>query len=220
MIAKVQGLFSALWLFGISATFFITWFRPDALGDGMIVRLMFVMIIEFFVVHATGFYGGVSFAEGPRWKRAGMYLGLAAFYLLFGLAFSAAYGGLFPFYAMLALLAPKVAGILSQPVTDSGTQMMIMANWGAMVAMYLFAIFATLIVPVPSFGITPEVIAALELDMTGEWPEHPYKVIAAGAIYFAGLGVLAIVMPFVSLPKGPGEAHLADRSPGGTAGSA
>ena len=220
MMAMVQAVFSALWLFGISATFVTTWFTPDALGEEMIIRLMFVMIIEFFVVHATGFYAGISFSEGPWWKRGGMGLGLLAFYLVFGLAFSAAYGGLFPLYAMLALLVPKVIGILGQAQTDSNTQLALMANWAAMVCMYLFAIFATLIFPVPSFGITPEVIAALELDMTGEWPEHPYKVIAAGALYFAGLGVLAVVMPFVPMPKGPTQAHPANRSGSGTDGNA
>jgi len=200
MAAKVQGIISAVWLLGISATFFITWFSPYAFGDDMIIRLMFVMIIEFFVVHATGFYAGVSFVEGPRWKRAGMYFGLACFYLLFGLAFSAAYGGWFPFFAMLALLAPKVAGILSQPVTDTYTQMVLMANWAAMVFLYLVAVFATLILPIPSFGITPEIIASLDLDMEGEWPEHPYKVIGAGGLYFAGLALVAAVSPFVTPP--------------------
>jgi hypothetical protein len=51
----------------------------------------------------------------------------------------------------------------------------------------------TLAYDIPPLGVTPEVIAAQEFSVGGEWPEQPYRVMALGALYFTGLGLFAII---------------------------
>ena len=58
-------------------------------------------------------------------------------------------------------------------------------RWLVSALAYIGGVFLTAFVPLPSFGITPEVIANLHLTGSGLWIDKPWTVLAFGTIYFA-----------------------------------
>lgn len=179
---------SALPDFITAAIFLITWVKPDTLGEYMVRNLMLVMLLEFLVVHCSGFFGGVVFSdEIPRLKRTLSIMGLGTIYLLFATGFSFVFSVWWPALAMLWLLLGKISSIWFAPVTPEQERTRQMAFWGISAFMYIIGIFATTLLPVPEFGVTA---GGSDYDIPGEgiWVDHPNKVIGFGALYFAALG--------------------------------
>lgn len=199
----VRCVWSAVPDFALAGLFLLTWVRPYAFDEEMVHHLMFVMLLEFLVVHSTGFLGAASERGNTRWERVLMVSVLLLLYAMFAAAFSVSYGGPWPFIAFMYLTLSKVPNIILRGTAED-KMMGVMANWAAMVALYLFGCFATLVYDVPPLGVTPEVIARQGFTVGGEWPEQPYRVIAFGVIYFTGLGVVSVineVITFVSVNR-------------------
>jgi hypothetical protein len=194
-----------LWAAGlngwIAAMFLITWFRPDTFGPLTVHHLTFLMLMEFLVVHASGFLGAIAAKDEPRWGRAVMFGGLGAFYMIFAVGFAFMYGGWWPLWAFWGLLLSRFPTVVLRP-PDLRGQAALMANWAAMTGLYLGGTFLTAVFPIPRFGVTRDVIEAQHFTGTGLWPDEPYRVMAFGAIYFLGLVVVAVVNEWVSIVHG------------------
>jgi hypothetical protein len=185
-----------LWAAGmngwIAAMFLITWLRPNTFGPLTVHHLTFVMLMEFIVVHASGFLGAMAARDEPRWRRAAMFAGLTAFYMIFAAGFAAMYGGWWPLWAFWGLLSSRFPTVVLRP-PDLRGQAVLIVNWAAMMVLYLGGIFLTAIISIPPLGVTAAVIEAQHFKDKGLWPEEPYRVMAFGALYFSGLTLLAIV---------------------------
>jgi len=192
----IGTLVRVLWAGGmnawIAAMFLITWFRPDTFGPLTVHHLTFVMIMEFLVVHSAGFMGAIAARDMPRRERLAIFSGLTLFYTLFAAGFSAMYGGWWPMWAFWGLIASRFPTVVLRPPSQRGQALLIM-NWAGMVVLYLFGVLITAVADVPQFGVTDAVIAAQHFEAKGVWPEEPYRVMAFGGLYFAGLTVLAVV---------------------------
>jgi hypothetical protein len=116
-------------------------------------------------------------------------LGLSAFDLLFAAAFGFAFGSCWPIFALLALTVNRLAGFIFTRPPDGGQLTVILLGWAASVVAYLGGTFLTLIVPVPPFGITSEIVRMQEITATGIWPEEPWRLIAFGFLYFTLVGL-------------------------------
>jgi len=197
-------LFRLLWGAGsdlaLAATFLITWVWPYTFGEFTVHKLTFLMLVEFLVVHSTGFFAAINAPGNSRLYRGSMYALLLALYLLFAAGFSAGYGGWWPMLAFLLTALPKAPGILFRPQDDAG-KMTLMAQWAAMVACYLGTIFVALMGDMPPLGITPEVIASQNFTVEGEFPEKPYVVMAFGAMYFTGQAIVFTLFEVVSFRR-------------------
>jgi len=189
-------LWSAAPDFAWAAGFLITWFRPYTFGETAVHHLVFVMLLEFIVVHSTGFFGAIGAKDEALRSRVFMYTVLVVFYCLFAVAFAAMYGGPWPIYAFVLLTIGKLPNTVIRP-PDSDGQMIVMANWAAMTALYLAGVTLTAIAIVPAYGVTPEVIARQGFTVGGLWPEEPYRVMAFGAFYFACMGIVSIINELV-----------------------
>jgi hypothetical protein len=184
----------------IAASFLITWIRPYALDERAVHKLTFVMLVEFLVVHSTGFFTAFSshdpFDPGneskARRKRALALGGLTLFYLLFAWGFSASYGSAWPIVAFLGVSLPRFPALIRSGLGESET-FRGMATWAAMTALYLAGVGITAAANIPALGITPDVVASQKFGIGGLWPEEPYRAIAFGAFYFTGLAVIAVV---------------------------
>lgn len=176
----------------IAATFLITWIAPYTFDERMVHKLTFMMLLEFLVVHSTGFIGAVAVRDNSRLERAFMLTVLLVLYFLFAGAFAVSYGGWWPVIAFAALTLPKVPAILLHG-EDLRSIDRVMMNWAAMTALYLFGAFATLMYDVPPLGVTQEVIERQAFGVGGEWPEQPYRVMAFGVIYFSGMALVAML---------------------------
>lgn len=197
---KVFGrlLWSAGSDFWIASTFLLVWAKPGVLGQYSVRHFTFVMLIEFLVVHSTGFLGAIAAKDESGKYRLGMFTLLLALYSLFAAAFSAMYGGWWPLAAFLALTLSKFPTVVLQPPDLRGQDALI-TNWAAMTALYLGGAAFTAIYKIPAWGVTPEVIAAQDFGIGGLWPEEPYRPLAFGAVYFSGLGLVAMANEILGL---------------------
>ena len=170
----------------ITAGVFLTvWVAPAVAGRERIKNLMLTMLIEFIVVHSSGFYGGIlAMKDTSRVKREFALLGFATFYLIFVLAFSLGFGSAWPIWAFLWLLGSRFVHLWVAPANDDEATTRMMTLWAISVAAYVLGAIATVMLPLPALGITPAVIASLDLKGGGEWIARPYTVLAFGALYF------------------------------------
>ena len=170
----------------ITATLFlIAWIDPSIPGPEYVKNLMLVMLIEFIVMHSSAFYSFIAADDGDSpVKRSLMLIGLSAFYLTFVAGFALAFDSTWPLFAFAWLFVSRFIHLWIHPAQSGAQAGRMMALWGASAAAYLIGAFATVMLPLPALGITPEVIGSMHLPGSGEWIERPYTVLAFGALYF------------------------------------
>ncbi|MBI2432205.1 MAG: hypothetical protein HYV26_04985 [Candidatus Hydrogenedentes bacterium] len=208
LIARI--VWSAGLDFALAGSFLITWIAPETFGERTVHKFTFMMLLEFLVVHSTGFFGAIGARDATLRARVLQYGLLLGFYCLFAAAFSASYGGPWPLIAFVVLTLNKLPNVVIRP-PDSDAQMVVMANWAIMTALYLGGVFLTVMYPVPPLGITPEVITRQQFDVGGLWPEEPYRVMAFGAFYFAGMGVVSLLNELIPFLHGRRRARRGAR---------
>ena len=171
----------------ITAAIFLTaWIAPAIPGPEAVKNLMLTMLIEFIVVHSSAFYAGISAMDGvARGKRMLMLLGLAAFYMMFIAAFAFAFDSTWPIFAFGWLLLSRFAHLWTHAAQGSRETERMMMTWAASCATYVLGAIATVVLPLPALGMTPEFIASMHLPGSGEWIERPQTVLAFGLLYFA-----------------------------------
>lgn len=177
----------------ITAVFFlVVWISPMAFGEGGVRNAMLIMLVEFVLIHATGGLGASVFREDlTRTKRYLIILGTSVFYLLFVSAFALVFKAWWPFLAFVWLLVGKLTIAFDPRRTSADRRTALQQRWAQTAIVYLLGVFATVMLPLPRFGITAEVLPTLGLTGSGLWVEQPHTVIAFGALYFvvlAGLG--------------------------------
>lgn len=169
-----------------AVAFICLWMLPLAFGESGVRNAMLVMLVEFVLVHATGFLGVAAFAENAsRLRKVGMLAGFAVLYLVFIAAFSFAFDAWWPILAFGWLLLGKLGVVFGGARDASGRTARDAPHAWAMSALaYIVAVFATLFLPLPRLGLGEAVLPQLELPGSGVWVEQPHRVIAAGALYF------------------------------------
>jgi hypothetical protein len=185
----IAHLFSALPSFILSGMFLITWIAPNALGEKMISYLMLIMLLEFINVHAAGFMGNTIISENSRQKKALTIIGLGVFYTLFVGGFALAFNQWWPIWAFWGLILNRLLGVLLGKAPTGQEKTMLQTSWGIGVFCYVMLVFATVILPVPAFGVTSEVIANQGFTMRGLWIDEPNRMMAFGFLYFAVIGL-------------------------------
>lgn len=103
----LRGLISALPDAATATLYAICWAVPAKLGYPWIKTLMLVMLIEFLVVHSSGFIGQIVLSDASRGIKLKAIVGFGAFYMLFVQAFCLALGEWWPVAAFGWLLVGK-----------------------------------------------------------------------------------------------------------------
>jgi hypothetical protein len=186
MLGLLRRFFAAL-PDAISASVFVAaWLYPLRWGTPLVGNLVLVMLLEFLLVHSSGFLGMTMLDDSAsRLRKTLVVLGFGVFYMAFVLAFAFIFERTWAIAAFSWLLVSKLATIWFGPGTaDSERQQ---ALWGVSVVCYVLGAFVTAIAPLPRFGITPEVVGQLGLPGSGLWVEQPHTVMAFGALYFGML---------------------------------
>lgn len=168
-----------------SAIFLTAWIAPGIPGPEAVRNLMLTMLIEFIVVHSSAFYAGILQTSESRIRSTLLMLGLAAFYMMFVAAFAFAFGSTWPIFAFGWLLLSRFAHLWMRPTQGSRETERMMMTWVASCAVYVLGAIATVMLPLPALGITPEFTASMHLSGSGEWIERPQTVLAFGFLYFA-----------------------------------
>jgi len=165
--------------------FLATWIAPSSLGSTAVKTGVLVVLMEFFVIHSTGFMLATVFnVRVSSLRRTLAVLGFAAFYAAFVALISVIFEEWWPLLVLAWLVGAKVSLIWFAPVERGTEQQRQMGLLAISTAAYLFAVILTVAVPMPSLGITG---AGPDYGLTGggAWIDKPYTAIAAGTIYFA-----------------------------------
>jgi hypothetical protein len=200
LLAAIPDLLTA-------AGFLLVWTRTDLAGPQWVATGMTTMLLEFFVVHASGFYAVVMYGEDPRGRRVLYLAGLASLYLLMISAFA---WGMHAWWMVGAFFWLSIGKMLTVWTAPNKTrsfkqsfdrQMMAMAAWALGVVVYLGAVSASVMVVWPEYGVTPEVVRAAGFDpaSSGEWEATPHKALAAGVLYFGAMGLLRTLLRLILL---------------------
>ena len=166
--------------------FLVAWVAPTALGPPWVKDLMLTMLIEFIVMHSGVFYASIIGGSAQaRATRSLFLVGLTAFYMLFIIGFSLAFKSTWPIVAFGWLFVSRFANIWIHPQLSERATAAVASQWAASAIFYIVGVFATLLLPLPSLGLTREFVASMHLTGSGVWIDHPHTVIAFGALYFA-----------------------------------
>lgn len=174
-----------------AAVFLSAWVAPLWWHAGLVRALMLVMLVEFILIHAGGFFAHAT--GGPRvsrLRRVAVVIGLAAFYLLFIGAFAMAFGEWWPLLALAWLACGKLAQVVLERRDAASERQRQQSLWILSCVAYIGGVMATTLIPVPRLGIGRDIQPLLELPGGGLWVEQPQRVIAFGLLYF---GLLAWV---------------------------
>jgi hypothetical protein len=204
--AWLRGLAAALPDLGLAAFFVWIWREPLARGEGMVGQLLLLMLLEFIIVHASGFMAGVAFGDAPRRRKVLQLFGLGLLESIFVVGFSAAFKSWWPLATFWGLVFNRMLGVLLNPVSGDGG-LKLGGQWALNVVFYLGGCFLTLLAPVPRLGITEAVLPKLGLTGGGIWIEEPWRVLAFGAVYYAAQGIWAFAMPFLFPRHDPAHVH-------------
>ncbi|MFT3805676.1 hypothetical protein [Arenimonas sp.] len=183
------GYWAALPDICTALAFALVWASPLRFGPFSVKTAMLTMLLEFFLIHATGFF--TVFANTPdasRLKRIGSLLGLSSFYVLMIGAFCMGFGTWWPLLGFLWLLIGKILWVRAHPVVDpDDTMFWQMAAWAGSVVAYLFGCFATIVPDIPRWGMTEALQPRFGLTGGGVWIDEPHRVVAFGVVYFGAL---------------------------------
>lgn len=173
----------------LSALFLAAWVAPGNLPAKTITYLVLTMVLEFVIVHSSAFMGVLYVTPMDKWKKLGSMAGLGAFYTLFVIAFSVAFKSWWPLTSFWLLMLNRMLGALFGQSPAGREKDFVMYSWVVSVVLYLGLVFATVMAPIPRFGMTVEVVAAEGLPGGGAWVDEPHRAVALGFFYFLGQGL-------------------------------
>jgi hypothetical protein len=174
------ALLAALWLEPLR--FGLDWFRSGVLA----------LMLEFFVIHASGFMAVLMYdPETPKAKRSLQIGGLGAFYLLFISAFAWGFDAWWMLLAFLWLLFSKLQAIWSGGAPTERDRGLAIGSWALSVAVYLGSVAATVILEgVPRLGVTDAIRDAAGFTASGGvWEAEPWRALAGAVLYFTIMGL-------------------------------
>lgn len=173
---------------GLTAAAFVAiWISPFIFGELSVKTAMLTMLVEFFLIHGTGFFTAIGeMRDVSRSKRVLGMLGLSLFYLLMISAFAWSFGEWWPLLAFGWLVVGKIVWTWGVRADGKDTMSLQMAVWGGSVVAYLFGCFVTVLLPVPRLGMQADLQPRFGLGEgnSGLWIDEPHRVVAFGAIYF------------------------------------
>lgn len=192
----IINLLFALPLLGLSWAFLSVWSFPRRIHALTVTDFLAIMIIEFIVIHSSGFLHRITFSKEGTRKKAGTFLGMLAFYLVVAAGVAFGIGSPWLFVSFLGLTVLKLPSVLFSGRPDEKRIRTAGKDWALTAALYLFGIFATAFLPIPKLGLTPDVVKELKLPGSGLWIDEPHRLIAFGCFYFGILGLRDLIAAF------------------------
>jgi hypothetical protein len=128
------------------------------------------------------------------------------FYTLFVGSFALAFHQWWPLWSFWALIFNRMLSVLLKQPLEGEERIFVQRQWAAGAMFYLLAVGLTTMLPLPRFGVTPGAIAAMHLGGRGLWIDQPWRVLAAGMLYFGATAVSELFdhrmfMTWSSTPK-------------------
>jgi hypothetical protein len=206
---RYDGIYAALPDAITAAAFVLVWASPFVFGPLSVKTAMLTMLVEFFLVHATGFFTAFgSDRMASRTQRIGMLLGLSLFYVLMIGAFALSFHAWWPLLSFGWLLIGKVVWVVQNPKPDDDSTFRQMAAWAGSVALFLGGCAFTVIADIPRWGMSKD-LGNFGLNAEGGlWESEPHRVVAFGVIYF---GVTFLVKLGIGLYRAGARGAASER---------
>jgi len=178
--------------FSLAAMFLVTWISPSVFGEEMVLHLIFVVLLEFIVIHSAPFMGSILLSKKSVRGSVTAFFVIGAFYSIFAVVMSFAYGGLWPILAFWGLQGNKLYSYYTSPVPTERRKNQVRGMWAVTGISYLVFAFVTTLCPIPKLGI-PGDIGHLT-SVTGLWVDEPWRAMAFGFLYFTAIGLADIFL--------------------------
>lgn len=173
----------------LAAIFLITWIAPGTFGRDAAMGLIYVLVFEFIILHSAAVLVAILLGNFSRTTGLVLLVGLSLFYGVFGVAFVHITGALWPVLTLIALTLNRMTTLRRPNGTTGPERVTIIATWVMTSAFYFFAMILGGILPWPSLGLDDAVIARLLAEASGSLVEEPQTSMAAGVLYFLGVGL-------------------------------
>ena len=168
-----------------AAACIVVWISPFAFGTDGVRTVVLMLLMEFLLVHGTGFFTAIAFADTvAKYKRLLLMAGLLCFYALFLMAICALFDATWPVWIFLWLVLSKVAWIFLSSRDRAQEARQQLQAWAFSTVAYLGSVFAGLLLPLPQLGLTDAVIPQLGMSGSGLWVDHPHTAVASLAMYY------------------------------------
>lgn len=168
----------------------VVWIAPRALGDDAVKSVLLMLLMEFILIHATGFFTAIAApTDAPKPGRVAKLCGLAMFYLLFVVAWAWIFRAWWPLAVFAWMLVGKVGWIYADPRGRAAEVAGQMTAWSFSVVAYIGAVFAGVVLPLPRLGLDAATVASLHLPASGLWIDHPHIAVASAVLYYTALAL-------------------------------
>ena len=167
--------------------FLAVWVAPLAFPRDQLKGLALVMLLEFFLLHASVLLGEVvqiGLRDESKLTRIGFGSALALMYLAFVWFLATSFDASWPYLAFAWLLASKLSGVVFSPVRREDERGRQLGVWMGCILAYLLLFLPTALLPLPAGPLTPEVVATLEVEGFGAWVDEPQRLCLYGFLYF------------------------------------
>ncbi|MDX9972057.1 MAG: hypothetical protein RBU21_03600 [FCB group bacterium] len=200
--------FRVLWTVGVDVSmavlFLLVWFRPYALGEQSVRRFAVFYMVEFMAIHATFCWAYIPERTPIRSNRISAFVVTGIMYTIAMGLISMIAGNIWVlvfFWAMLishfSAVVLRLPGQQDKPYAST--------HWGIMLGLYIACLVLTMtFIPMPAFGITPEVIAAVRppgVTVKSVPADEPYRCIAFGVVYCTSLAIWTLIRERTSLRR-------------------
>ena len=177
-----------------ASVFLYAWMAPLHWHETLVAELMLVMLVEFALIHSAPFLGSIVLASDEALKkRLVAFAGFTVFYGLFIGGYALGFKSWWPVIAFAWLITAKLVTMVTDSRHTERQKQRIRGYWGVSAMFYLFAVFATVFLPLPEFGITRHGSAYGISGSSGVWVTDPHTGIAAGLLYFGLLAATKLV---------------------------
>ena len=165
------------------------WWWPRELDDGRWVRLgVGVLLLEFILIHSGAFFNNLM-TQKSGWARNKAVIGLTTLYLGYGLAIAFVFRSWWILGTFALVMSGRLWAVFTgeQEIDRAISQRRVAAS----AMLFLGLTFATVFVPVPRGGLTPELLNEVwPARKGGLWERSPERALAMGVVYFFLLGLV------------------------------
>lgn len=190
----------------LATAFLVTWITPMAFLPRAVTLLMFFMLYECIIVQSASILGLLGYRSplSPNISKP-LKAALFLFFVLIALGSTLVTQAWWPLVLVPFLAFNRLFLVLWGKMPERAETMFIRRGWLVLTLLYVGLGTLTQVIPVPTLGITSEVLEIQNLEGAGAWIQQPHRIIAFGFLYFFTVG-LAEIFSHIWLP---GEAPSA-----------
>lgn len=193
VISFLSSLYSCLSFWALSALFVVAWWKPYWLENGQWVKYgVGVMVLEFIVIHSSGFSQQLAFSNGKNDKeRKKLILGLSLIYLIFGAGIAAGFKSWSLLIAFFMMVGPRYLFLWMGKEIKNKKKVQLEVAVSTL--SYLILVAASVFIKLPRGGITYRLLEEVYPDRgNGSWERHPQQALGVGVVYFFILGAFEL----------------------------